>query len=341
MENKSFDILALGEVLLRLSPPNNERMVGSEIFQKQIGGAELNVVSQAALLGLQCGMISKLPANNLGTYAKNRVRFAGVKDDYLVEDESKDARLGLYFYENGAYPRKPGIVYDRRSTSIYTIDCNDFDEKMFEDARCFHTTGITLALSNGCKETAIDMIKKFKEKDTLISFDVNYRANLWTGEEARCCIEEILPLLDIFFCSEDTARLTFGKEGSVKEIMKSFADEYDIPVVATTRRIVHSPKVHTFGSIIYEKKTDTYYEEEPYRNIEVIDRIGSGDAYIAGVLYGLLSYDMDCQKALYYGNASGAVKNTIPGDMSSLQIKEMDAIIRDHHSNGRVSEMER
>ncbi len=340
-ENRSFDILALGEVLLRLSPPNNERIVGGEIFQKQVGGAELNVVSGAALLGLRTGIISKLPANNLGIYAKNRVRFVGVSDDNLVDDKAKDARLGLYYYENGAYPRKPSIVYDRLFTSIHKIDCDDFDENMFKSSRCFHTTGITLGLGKTCRETAIKMMKRFKENGTLISFDVNFRSNLWGGEEAKKCIEEILPLLDVFFCSEDTARLTFHKEGNVKEIMKSFAKDYEIPIIASTQRIVHSPKVHTFGSIIYERETDTFYEEEPYRNIEVVDRIGSGDSYIAGVLFGLLANGRDCKKALEYGNASGAVKNTIPGDMTSLQIKEIDSIIRDHHASGKVSEMER
>lgn len=114
--------------------------------------------------------------------------------------------------------------------------------------------------------------------------------------------------------------MTFHKEGDVKEIMKSFTQDYPISIVAATQRIVHSPKVHTFGSIIYESKTDSYYEEDPYANIEVVDRIGSGDAYISGVLYGLLKYDGDCQEALEYGNATGAVKNTIPGDMQALRM---------------------
>lgn len=339
MENKNFDILALGEVLLRLSPPSNERIVRGETFQKQVGGAELNVASGAALLGLRTGIISKLPANDLGIYVKNRVRFVGVSDEYLADDKTKDSRLGLYYYENGAYPRKPSIVYDRVFSSINTIECSDFTEDMFKTARCFHTSGITLALSKKCKEAAIEMIKRFKNQGTLISFDVNFRSNLWSGEEARSCIEEILPLVDVFFCSEDTARLTFHKEGNVREIMKSFASDYAIPIVASTQRIVHSPKLHTFGSLIYEREKDSFYEEKPYRNIEVVDRIGSGDAYIAGVLYGLLAYHMDCQKALEYGNATGAVKNTIPGDMSSLQVKEIDYIIKDHQSDAAGSEM--
>ena len=145
------------------------------------------------------------------------------------------------------------------------------------------------------KNKAIEMMKKFKEKGARISFDVNFRGNLWTGDEARDCITKILPIVDIFFCSESTANLTFGKTGDIKEILKSFSDEYDIAVVAATQRIVHSPKSHTFGSVIYEKKTDSYYEEKPYEKIEVVDRIGSGDAYISGFLYGLLKENGNCQ----------------------------------------------
>lgn len=339
--NKSFDLLALGEVLLRLSPPSNERLVRGETLQKQVGGAELNVVSGVSLLGLRTGIISKLPANDIGTYAKNRIRFCGVSDDYLVYDDSHDARLGVYYYENGAYPRKPGIVYDRMYTSINKIAVSDFEEELFASTRCFHTSGITLALSSQCRKTAVEMMKRFKEAGALISFDVNFRGNLWTGNEARECIEEILPYVDIFFCSEDTARLTFLKEGDAKSIMKSFTETYPISIVASTQRIVHSPKVHTFGSVIYDARKDTFYEEEPYRNIEVVDRIGSGDAYVSGVLYGLLSKPDDCQRALEIGNATSAVKNTIPGDLPSSDLREIETVIKAHKTVGPQLEMER
>ncbi len=338
---KQFDLLALGEILLRLSPPNNERIVRGDLFEKQVGGAELNVVSGVSLLGLRTGMISELPDNALGIYAKNKLRFCGVSDDYLVYDGSRDARLGVYYYEGGAYPRKPGVVYDRRHSSFCRIGTAEFPEEMFSIARCFHTSGITLALTEQTRETAVEMIKRFKENGTLISFDVNFRGNLWTGEEARACIEKILPYVDIFFCSEDTARLTFGKGGDVKEIMRSFTRDYPISVVASTQRIVHSPKVHTFGSVIYNSKEDAFYEEEPYREIEVVDRIGSGDAYVSGALYGLLAYDFDCRKALEYGNATGSVKNTIPGDLPSCDRKEIDCIIANHKNTGRQAEMDR
>lgn len=338
---KEFDLLSLGEIMLRLSPPSNERMTRGDTFSKQAGGAELNSATGAAMLGLRCGIISKLPANDLGMYIKNRVRLCGVSDDYLVYDESKDARLGVYYYESGAYPRKPRIVYDRKNTSINKLSVNDFDEKIYSSARCFHTSGITLALSPQLRATAIEMIRRFKEHGTIISFDVNFRGNLWSGPEAKACIESILPYVDIFFCSEETARLTFLKEGDAKDIMKSFTKDFPISIVASTQRIVHSPKRHTFGSIIYSAKDDTYYEEAPYADIEVVDRIGSGDAYISGVLYGLLSHEGEYQRALEYGNAVSSLKNTIPGDLLSTDLKEIDSIIKEHKSTGRVAEMDR
>lgn len=338
---KKFDLLALGEILLRLSPPNNERIVRGDVFEKQVGGAELNVVSGVSLFGMRTGIISKIPDTAIGIFAKNKIRFCGVSDDYLVYDQEPDARLGVYYYENGAYPRKPEVVYDRAHSSMTKIDHWDFNSDIFRETRCFHTSGITLALSESTRTTAIEMIKRFKEQGTFISFDVNFRGNLWSGKEAKECIEQILPYVDIFFCSEDTARLTFEKQGSAKDIMKQFTTEYPISIVASTQRTVHSPKKHSFTSIIYDANKDKFYEEEPYKNIEVVDRIGSGDAYCAGVLYGLLSSDMDCKKALQFGNASSAAKNTIPGDMPSLNKKEIENIIQEHYTKGYHSEMNR
>lgn len=338
---QEFDLLALGELLLRLSPPSNERIVRGDMLQKQAGGAELNVVSGVSLLGLRTGIISKIPNNDIGMYIKNRIRFCGVSDDTLAYDNSRDARLGVYYYENGAYPRKPRIVYDRMHTSINKISLSDYDDSLYCAAKCFHTSGITLALSEQVRKTAMEMIRKFKEAGAMISFDVNFRANLWTGEQAKECIEQILPYVDIFFCSEDTARLTFQRDGNLHDIMKSFTQEYPISIIASTQRTVHTPKVHTFGSILYSAKENKFYEEEPYRNIDVVDRIGSGDAYISGVLYGLLANNGIYQKALEYGNACSAVKNTIPGDLPSSDRPEIETIIKEHHMVGKQSEMNR
>ena len=242
-----------------------------------------------------------------------------VSENYLISDTADDSRIGVYYYEYGSYPRKPRVVYDRKHSSINNIDIKDVPETMFYNTRLFHTSGITLGLDGNAQKFAIECIRKFKEQGTLISFDVNYRANLWTGEEARACIEQILPYVDIFFCSEDTARLTFGKTGTIEEIQKSFCEEYPISVVASTERTVITPKKHNFTSIIYSAKNDSYYREEPYNNIDVVDRIGSGDAYVSGALYGYLKHK-DCRKALEYGNAMAAIKHSVIGDMITTDL---------------------
>ena len=340
-DKRNFDLLTLGQLLLRLSPPNNERLVRGDIFEKQVGGAELNVAVGVSLLGLHTGVISKLPSHDVGSFMKSKIRSYGISDDFFLYDNSPSARVGIYYYENGAYPRKPKVIYDRSNSSFYSLSIDEIPQEVYGAARCFHTTGITLALSESLKRTTMEMIKRFKEAGTIVSFDVNFRGNLWTGEEARECIEQILPYVDIFFCSEETARLTFKKTGAAQEIMKSFTEEYPISIVASTQRVVHSPKRHTFGSVMYDAKKNEYYEEEPYRDIEVVDRIGSGDAYISGALYGLLTSDFDCAKAIRYGNATSAVKNTIPGDLPSSDLEEIETIIKAHNQAGPQSEMAR
>ena len=340
-EKRTFDLLTLGQLLLRLSPPDNDRLVRGDTFIKQVGGAELNVAVGVALLGLHTGIISKLPSHDMGSFMKSKIRSYGVSDDFFLYDSSPSARVGIYYYENGAYPRKPKVIYDRSNSSFYSLNIDEIPQEAYSASRCFHTTGITLALSQNLRDTTVEMMKRFKEAGTLVSFDVNFRGNLWTGEEARECIEKILPYVDIFFCSEDTARLTFKKTGTAKEMMKSFTQEYPISIVASTQRVVHSPKRHTFGSIMYDAKKQEYFEEEPYRDIDVVDRIGSGDAYISGALYGLLASGFGCARAFRYGNAASAVKNTIPGDLPSSNLEEIETIIKAHNHIGHQSEMAR
>lgn len=339
--SKKYDLLTLGELLLRLSPQSNERMSRTRLFEQNIGGAEFNVAAGAAQLGLKTGIIGKIPSHSIGLLARNEVHFQNVSDEYLIDDTTSEARLGIYYYENGAAPRKPGVVYDRKHSSMTTININEFPEEMYASTRCFHTCGITLALNQQVREAAIEMMKRFKEAGALISFDVNFRGNLWSGAEAKECIEQILPLVDVFFCSDSTARLTFLKEGTPEEVMKSFADEYPISVVAATQRIVHSPKRHSFGSVIYDARNKTFVKEEMYKDIEVVDRIGSGDAYISGALYGLLSSDFDTEKAMQYGNAVSALKNTVPGDLPSMTLYEVEEMIKIHQVGDDGLEMKR
>lgn len=338
--DKVYDAVSLGEMMLRLSPPGKLRLSSSETFEKQAGGSEFNVVAGISTLGLQTALISRIPEHDITQFIVNEVRARGVSDKYIIYDKSKDSRLGIYYYESAASPRKPSVVYDRRGAAINQINIDEIPEKAYGSTRLFHTSGITLALSKNVRDTALDMMKRFKEAGALLSFDVNYRANLWTEEEARETIEQILPMLDILFISEETSRKMFKKTGDLGDIMKSYCKDYGISIVATTERKVVSPIRHNFDSTIYSAKEDKFYREAAYENIEVVDRIGSGDAYVSGVLFGFLKYD-DLQRALEYGNAMAAIKNTIPGDVTTTNLKEIEGIIRSHQSSDGQSEMNR
>jgi 2-dehydro-3-deoxygluconokinase len=334
---REFAVLGLGEVLLRLSPPDRERIINGEIFEKRAGGSELNVVSGISLLGLRTGIITKLPANEIGKYIKNRIRFTGVSDDYITYDSSKEARLGIYYYENGAAPRKPIVVYDRNHSSFTTLHKAEVAPEVFSQTKVFHVSGITLALGPAVRQQVKAMVKEFKANGALVSFDVNYRATLWDEAEARREITELLPEIDILFISEETSRKMFQKQGTIEEIMREFSVEFGCQIVATTQRTVLSPTRHTWSSLIYAYPEERFYQEEPYQEIEVVDRIGSGDAYLAGVLFGLLKYD-SVQKALEFGNAMAAIKNTIPGDMPVSDFQEISRVIKEHQEHN-TSEM--
>lgn len=338
--DKEFDALGFGEVMLRLSPPNRERINQGEIFEKKAGGSELNVMSGISLLGLRTGIITKLPDNEIGRFVKNKIKFYGVSDDYLVYDRSENKRLGIYYYESGSHPRKPTVIYDRHQSSVNSISLDEIEPAIYKNTKVFHVSGISLAISEQAREVVLEMIENFKENGVLISFDINYRASLWDEPTARKTVESILPYLDILFCSEETFRRMLQQTGTLDDIMKKFSERYDINIIATTKREVISPIKHSWNSKIYSKLDAKFFEEEPYREIDVVDRIGSGDAYLAGVLFGLLKYK-DVQRALEFGNAMAAIKNTIPGDMPASEFSEIEQVIKTHQNIGEDSEMNR
>ncbi len=302
-EKADFDLISFGEVMLRLSAPNKEKISQSETFEKNCGGSEFNVASGAANLGIRSAIVTKLPKNKLGHFISRRIRYGNVSDDYVVWDYSDSKRLGIYYYESGVYPRKSAVVYDRAASSVCSLKLSEIPDEIYDRTRIFHISSISLALDPNLRETALEMIKLMKRSGAAISFDVNYRAALWSEDEARAVIEKILPLIDILFVSEETSRRMLQRTGTLDDIMKGYADTYGCKIVATTRREVVSPTKHNFGSRIY--CDGIFYEEPHYENIEVIDRVGSGDAYVAGVLYGILTSG-DIEKAMSYGNEVGS-----------------------------------
>ena len=339
--DKEFDVLSIGEVMLRLSPIGKERISHSEAFEKNAGGSELNVVSGVSMLGLRTGIITKLPHNEIGKFIRRKIRYGGTSDDFVVFDDSPRMRLGIYYYESGAYPRPSIVSYDRASSSFTSFDPKELPESIYSSAGIFHASGITLALGDRTRATVISMMEEFRRAGALISFDVNYRAALWDEDTARETVLKVLPLADILFVSEETSRRMLGMSGELTEIHKELSTRYEnLKVIASTKRKVLSPARHSFSSLVYDCEKDFHFEENAYENIDVVDRIGSGDAYIAGALYALIKFRSIKEMAMY-GDAMAALKNTVIGDITECDIVDIERIIGRHIANGPISEMER
>lgn len=338
-QNKKYSALALGEILLRLSSPEPERISDPGTFVKYAGGAELNVMAGLSQLGLKTGMLSKLPKSRIGRFIRSEIQAKGVDTAYICDDGSPEARTGIYFYEYGFSPRKPSVEYDRKNSSFTKFSGSDIPEEVYGKTTLFYISGITLAVLKDKMDDIVKTIKQFKSAGSAIAFDVNYRANLWGEEEAKFHIQKILPMVDILFVSEESSRRMFRKSGSLENILKSYCTEYGISVVAATQRTIVSGKVQNFGSVLYSAQYDTCFTEEPYEKIEVVDRIGSGDSYVSGVLYGILQYH-NLNTAVKFGNACAALKNTVKGDLPSLDIDEVEQMIHDHE-NKATGEMNR
>lgn len=338
--DKKFDVVSCGEVIMRLSPSKGKILTQDCSLERNLGGAELNVVSGISSLGGKTSFLTKIPDHDLGIYTKKSINSSGVNSDFIVYDQTKHKRLALYYYEYGATPRKPKVVYDRHDSSFQFFSSSEVDPTIYSQTKIFHTSGISLGLCENSKQLVKELIKNFKSNGAIISFDVNFRRNLWGDEKnARIEIEKILPDIDILFASEETLIKMFKQTGTLQEMMKTFAKLHNISLLISTQRTVNSPKSHDFTSIIYNFSEDKFYFETPYKNIEIVDRIGSGDAYVAGVLYGLTAFNCPL-KALKYGNALGTLKNTLLGDVVSFSKETVDFFIKEH-SEGSTSEMNR
>ncbi len=330
--------MGLGEVMLRLSPGGKERISHCESFEKRVGGSELNVVSGISLLGPRTAIITKLPRSYIGDFVRRKIRYHGTSDDYILYDDSPSARLGIYYYESGAYPRLPTAIYDRAASSFTTLRKRELAEAVYSSASIFHTSGITLGLSDALRESAVEIIKSFHESGAAISFDVNYRASLWSEADARSAAEAVLPYVSILFVSEETTRRMFKMTGSLEKIHEELFFKYpNLRVIASTKRTVISASRHSFSSLVTDCENMTHFSARAYENIEVVDRIGSGDAYVAGALYALLRYQ-SAEKIAIYGDAMAALKSTVMGDMTECTLADIERIISTH-SGGESIEM--
>lgn len=316
------DVVTFGEAMIRLSPPSYRRLEQASTLDVTVGGAELNVAVGVSRLGLRSAWVSCLPENALGRMGRDKAREQGVNTDWIHWD--KGGRMGLYFVEYGASPRPSSVLYDRAASSISRLVAPAFDwAAILTEARVFHTTGITSALSEQSAEEVRLAIDTARAHGVLVSYDLNYRSRLWTEETARAVQEPLMSRLDILFTTEEDARRVFGIEGTdYSEVARQLADRFGISTVVITVRGDTSVLRNAWTAIAYSAGqlfTDRTYE------IEIADRIGGGDALAAGFIFGLLTGDVD--KGLRFGNAFSALKQTSWSDFSWATHQEVEALL--------------
>lgn len=335
-------IVTLGEIMLRLSPTGNYRFVQSEAFQIFPGGGEANVAVSLANYGHTACFVSKLPSHEIGQIAVNALRRYGVKTEYISRGGD---RVGLYYAETGASMRPSKVIYDRAHSAIAEADISDFDfDKIMEDADWFHWSGITPAISDKAAEIVRVACEAAKRHGVTVSVDLNFRKKLWTSEKAISVMRPLMQYVDVCIGNEEDANMCLGYKPDADveggktdaegyyEIFKGMMKEFGFKYVVSTLRESYSASHNGWKALIYDGKT--FYESKHYDINPIIDRVGGGDSFSAGLIHGLLSYK-DQAKALEFAVAASALKHTIPGDFNLVSTSEVESLAKGN-ANGRV-----
>ncbi|MBZ5513803.1 MAG: sugar kinase [Acidobacteriia bacterium] len=332
------DVVTFGEAMIRLAPPHFQRLEQTSTLDVQIGGGELNVAVGVARLGLKSAWVSRLPKNPLGRLMLNRVRQAGVDSSHIVWADGD--RMGLYFVEFGAAPRASSVLYDRAYSAISAIQPGEVDwGKVFEGAKWFHTSGITPALSASAGEVTREALVAAKQAGLTVSYDLNYRGKLWSPDKAQVVQEPLMQHVDVLITTEEDTSVVFkikatGKSNekgftevsaeSYKQVAKKLADRFGFKAVAITLR--ENPLVwrNTWTAVAYAE--GKFYDDVKYE-IEIVDRVGGGDSFSAGFIYGRLAKN-SYEAAVRYGNAFSALKHTNPGDFNWATLAEVEGLLK-------------
>lgn len=331
--------------MLRLSPPGFERFVQSRQFDVTFGGGEANVAASLAQFGLDAYFLSKLPKHEIGQAAVNHLRRFGVSDRFIVRGGD---RLGIYFLETGASQRPSKVIYDRADSAVSGLRADEIDfDAVFEGARWFHWTGITPALGPTARETLLAAVKAAKAHDVTISCDLNFRKKLWSTEEAQATMRPLMKYVDVCIANEEDTQLSLGAEapevdvetGSLDEgrygkIASTLKDQYEFEAVAITLRESISASRNGWSAMMLDDRDcSTPYRSSQY-DIQLVDRVGGGDSFAAGLIYGLIN-EKDTRRALEIGVAASCLKQTIPGDFNISSISEVKALV-DGGGSGRI-----
>jgi 2-dehydro-3-deoxygluconokinase len=343
MSNK---IITFGEIMLRLATPEHQRFTQISAFNVSFGGGEANVAVSLANFGLQTEFVTRLPKNDLGESVLMDLRKhnVGIKDIIRGGD-----RLGIYFLETGAVSRPSKVIYDRANSSIAEIKPGMIRwDEIFEGASWFHWTGITPAISEGAAAACLEAIKAAKQKGLTVSTDLNFRKNLWKwGRSASEVMPELVKHCDIILGNEEDAEKVFGIKPEGENISGGAvsADTYKSVCVKLMNRFPSAKKViitlrgsinadhNTWSGVLYDGKI--LFEAPVYQITDIVDRVGGGDSFMGGLIYGLLTFPGDDQKALNFAVAASCLKHTIQGDFNLVSVQEVDQLMKGDGS-GRV-----
>ncbi len=335
-------VITLGEIMLRLSTPDFKRFVQADSFDVTYGGGEANVAAALCNYGLQGVFVSKAPDNPIGQAAINHLRRYGVDTQFVARSGK---RLGIYFLETGASMRASQVVYDRAEAAISEAEIADFDfDKIFDGADWFHTTGITPALSDKAAALTEAALKAAKEKGITTSIDLNYRKKLWSKEKAREVMSNLCKYIDVCIGNEEDAETTLGftskgtdvTKGELnldgyKDVFQQMKEKFGFKYIASTLRESHSASDNGWSALVYNGKD--FYHSKQYE-VRIVDRVGSGDSFASGFIYGLVT-GMEMKDAAEFGVAASAIKHTIPGDLNHATLSDVKALVKGDAS-GRV-----
>jgi 2-dehydro-3-deoxygluconokinase len=335
-------VVTLGEIMMRLSTPDFKRFVQSDSFDVTYGGGEANVAAALCNYGLNGTFVTKVPNNPLGQSAINHLRRYGVDTQFIARGGN---RLGIYFLETGASMRASQVVYDRADASISDVDASEFDfDKIFEGADWFHTTGITPALSDKAAALTEAALKEAKARGITTSIDLNYRKKLWTKEKAREVMTRLCQYVDVCIGNEEDADTTLGftskgtdvTKGELnldgyKDVFQQMKAKFGFKYIASTLRESHSASDNGWSALVYDGSE--FYHTKSYE-VRIVDRVGSGDSFASGFIYGLVTA-MKMSDAAEFGVAASAIKHTIPGDLNHATLAEVKDLVGGDGS-GRV-----
>lgn len=307
-----FDVVSLGETMLRLSVPFGERLDNAQALDLEVGGAESNVCTALSRLGRKCGWVSRLPDHQLGNAILRALRADGI--DISAVKRVPGERLGTYFIEYATQPRSSQVVYDRAESAASRMTSGDIDWDYLLDTRLLHLTGITPALSDSCYAVTAEAIRRARSANIPVSFDVNYRAKLWDAETAGAKLRPLMAEADVLFCKSTDAALLFGCTGEPQELMSS------LKTMTRAQTILC-----TFGAQGASVLTNAEFISQPAIPVHIVDRIGSGDAFAAGVLDGWL--DGDVPEGLRRGVALAAVALSQHGDRVLTSRTELETVL--------------